>query len=80
MKQLTKMCPFRYILRRTTGALDVLKDSKLTKTQREMCSIISTGSSEILNLVEDALSVGLGGDAQFKVRGGDKGGQLSHRL
>lgn len=42
----------------------MLRESKLTEAQREMCSIISAGSSEILALVEDALSVGLTGDAQ----------------
>ena len=49
------------------GALAVLKDFKLTHLQSEMVGIISSGASEILTLVEDALSAGLTGYTGFKV-------------
>lgn len=50
------------------GALDVLRETSLSPIQLEMCGIISSESSAILTLVEDALSVGMAGDAGFKAR------------
>ena len=50
------------------GALGVLRGTRLGPLQLEMCDIIATGSSEILTLVEDALSVDLAQTTGFEAR------------